>query len=443
MKMNIHPNAEKNINESAELVVKMIQKLDNSSSNPQFNHLFSVATLTDKDIIGEFTGSTSTRFDGEIGRDFFVDDKRYGLHEEGYKKFAHVASNVCKVKEISSVLSADFVKDNLFDWAKKLFKNQIDCTFLEYLCSNAKIAIKEHEIILPVPYTIIAQPFCIGRIDFHTLTEEIIDLWFANVCFDQKEKVEEFKLKLKKEFQGYAVGVHRCTAEQNRAAELAMADFINSLSVLRLVSPANIHPLVTCCAYEFGHQNSRSERWISYDEKAVSFVHHVGIIDKDIPWYVSTQQIADLKSLFSGYDDLITSSNLTPYQEKLLDATIIYSKNTLRYEVFDKILYIFSALESMLLKNENEPITQNIADRLAYIIGTTAERRVEIVSIVKQVYAVRSKFVHHGKSNVDDTNLLSDFMILVFSAFHFFIKNKDNFTDKEALLAHIDKMKYS
>ena len=97
----------------------------------------------------------------------------------------------------------------------------------------------------------------------------------------------------------------------------------------------------------------------------------------------------------------------------------------------------------MLLKNENEPITQNIADRLAYIIGTTAERRVEIVGKVKQVYAVRSKFVHHGKSDVDDTNLLSDFMILVFSAFHFFIKNKDNFADKEALLAHIDKMKYS
>ena len=75
------------------------------------------------------------------------------------------------------------------------------------------------------------------------------------------------------------------------------------------------------------------------------------------------------------------------------------------------MVYIFAALESLLHQNEQEPIMSNIADRIAFLMGNTAEERIAIVANVKTTYDLRSKFVHHGKRVANsDLQTVREFM---------------------------------
>jgi len=444
MCIEIHQNAEKNINEKAEALINSIQEIDKPfMSSQQNNELFSVATITTDDLSKNAKGTIKSRFDGEIGKTFFVDKRQYGLIDEGYKSFADVVKIVHKIKAVNIYLSYDYINENLFKWLQKRYTNEIDGDYTTYLLEHSKESIKKRTIMIPVPYTIIKYPFKLGHIEFWTLNEETIDSWFMNANTKQnKEFVEKSKKQVKLDFQGYAVGVYQCVAEEIRASELAYEHLINSLSILRMVSTANLHPLINCCAYEYGQKVIRTKHWFGFSEGKTSPLQASRLIEKDIPWNVGDLEMSMLGQL-SDYDRLLTLEKLTPYQQKLFDATLIYSKNTLRYEVFDKILYILVALESMLLKGESESIQQNIAERIAFITGKTSKERVEIVKEVKDVYAIRSKYIHHGISDFEDNELLSKFMLRTLAVFQFFASKMDEFDDKVDLLEYLDGLKYS
>jgi hypothetical protein len=55
------------------------------------------------------------------------------------------------------------------------------------------------------------------------------------------------------------------------------------------------------------------------------------------------------------------------------------------------------AVESLLLRSPNEPILGSLAPRVAHLCGSTIAERRKVVSDLRQVYEVRSGFVHHGK----------------------------------------------
>ena len=64
----------------------------------------------------------------------------------------------------------------------------------------------------------------------------------------------------------------------------------------------------------------------------------------------------------------------------------------------------FSRAESILLLTESEAITQNIGERLAFLVGSDADSRLRVKKVVAEAYAVRSSFVHHGE-RVEDFDL--------------------------------------
>ena len=55
----------------------------------------------------------------------------------------------------------------------------------------------------------------------------------------------------------------------------------------------------------------------------------------------------------------------------------------------DKLVYILASLESILLKNDSEPIQKNLGERMAFLIGPTVEARKTIIANVVETYARR------------------------------------------------------
>ncbi len=128
-------------------------------------------------------------------------------------------------------------------------------------------------------------------------------------------------------------------------------------------------------------------------------------------------------------DELLKAEQFTDFQRDLFDALLLYSRSSLQKELADKLVYILVTMESMLLKNSNEPIQQNISERLAIFIGNSIQEKQEIIKVVKDIYALRSAFIHHGHG-VSDVDIMTTFMKHTRTFFHQLILNKDRFRSK-------------
>jgi hypothetical protein len=63
------------------------------------------------------------------------------------------------------------------------------------------------------------------------------------------------------------------------------------------------------------------------------------------------------------------------------------------------------AVESLLLRTDSEPVSGSLALRMAHLVTTGLENRRQVQEDLKSAYAVRSRFVHHGKMEIPPEKL--------------------------------------
>ena len=71
----------------------------------------------------------------------------------------------------------------------------------------------------------------------------------------------------------------------------------------------------------------------------------------------------------------------------------------------DRLIKLFITLEALLIFDEHEPLSNNISERSAFIVGRKYKERKNIKSFLKEMYDYRSAHIHHGKSKIDPIKL--------------------------------------
>lgn len=99
-------------------------------------------------------------------------------------------------------------------------------------------------------------------------------------------------------------------------------------------------------------------------------------------------------------------------------------------------------MESILLRNDNEPIQQNVGERMAFINANTVEERQRIIRNLKAAYTLRSRFIHHGHT-IDQRETVWQFMISAWALFTPLAKFSQRFETKDELIDHLEAMKSS
>jgi hypothetical protein len=99
-------------------------------------------------------------------------------------------------------------------------------------------------------------------------------------------------------------------------------------------------------------------------------------------------------------------------------------------------------MESVLLRNDNEPIQQNVGERMAFINANTVEERQRIIRNLKAAYTLRSRFIHHGHT-IDQRETVWQLMISAWSLFTTLAKFSQRFETKDELIDHLEAMKLS
>lgn len=166
------------------------------------------------------------------------------------------------------------------------------------------------------------------------------------------------------------------------------------------------------------------------------------LTDKDYEFY--------LEIGLDNVIDLINSDNLSEEEEKILIAIYWYGEavsnfineikgrgdskmfndpdNLIYRNSADRLLKLFVALETLLLKDDKEKVVNNISERASKLISDDLSYQKKIKKDIKKIYDNRSKFVHHGIPYIhrDDLNRLTNYVRIVILQ-----KNKENKLKKQ------------
>ena len=389
----------------------------------------------------------------EVARFFEHGGKGMGFEGEAYKKAARLCEKVQdKVRGpdgMRDLLGGALIRHTVFDWVRERYANTTHQGMTEYVLSRCSAKVTEADIYIPIAFTLIQSQMKIGRVTLSEFSGEMFDAWESDVRSwngpsDAQEKLLQGIATNRQRFQGRAVAVVRIVAEPQQAFEIALEETEVALALVRLFSAANLVPgAVSYCA-AWGRENIEKFCYFVAEGEGHLSSSGEGVHENaDLFLKLDDNMIAMMKS--SGFDAvcaLLSADPKTEFQQELLDALLLYSRHTVAKNLSDKLLAIFGALDSFLLKNSNESIQQNIAERIAFAIGMNGGERQAVAGKIKRAYELRSKFVHHAEK-VDDLELIQEFLMIVWRFFLGLIVNHPVIASRQALLDDLEKRKFA
>jgi hypothetical protein len=359
LKLEIHPQARQNYNSKAEELVTRLRsapdRLKQQGGQPNPN-IHSVHTFTPENITGE-VGHSWTDFTGNVVAQAFSEGGQIiGLFDEDYVELKRITEGMQKSIIPRNVVSLQQLSDLLFAWVKEKYRGASLSTMTEHVLTECEKLIQEMEIWIPVSHLYIQAPFVFGKITFRAVTKTMVDEWEASLLSraatpEEVESVRKGIERRRPQIQGLATATIKVAAEPKRAHEIAFAEVDRTVSILRLLSPANMHPAKVSYSAPLGSQHQDSYTYLLVEGgKIVGYTS--GMVDKSrTEWNLSKEDLATWAPELSVLHTLLTKETLTDFQEALLDSLILYSRSSLAKQVSDKLVYMLIALESAFLKD--------------------------------------------------------------------------------------------
>jgi hypothetical protein len=449
--ITIHPSAQQNYNAKAKELLGLISKIPrdpSKGSRPQ-SEVHISATITDKNIIGNLQETLVDYRGMTVGRFFNHNGDRYGLIDEGHKKLSTLAEAIQKLPTLHNKIARKFVEEKIFDWLtiRHINPTQVG-EFISHLITEAQQAIEERIVFIPIANTTVQAPFDFCGLTIRSLSKDIVDEMAANAlsALDDSSRalasafIEDFR----KKYQGYAIADIRITCEPDFANDLAISMVSRATDLLGIYSDAILLPDVKCTSKMRGSENIAQYTTISKKPEGGFNVKN-GILDHASahPRHISNTDYEAYKRCgLEIISEIASKEKRTDFESTTLNMASLYSRAAFTADPMEKLVHMLSALESTLLRNENEPIQQNLAERVAFFIGKKIDERKEVIRNIKHVYSLRSRYLHHGHSS-KDLDEMSKFFLHVWVFYVNLVVNSGKFTAKAAFLDAIDDRKLS
>lgn len=449
MKIELHNNAIENFNEKFEALLFEIKI--NTHQPPQQKKFESdiviSKTISESEIIGEPIFSLANNVGDETAIFFISDGKQFGFINDDYVRFANLCENLQRISTLSGYISKKFLKDKAFEWVCKRYKNQISLKVWDYLKPILEESIQESEVLVPLHMIQIECQFNIGNVEFKQLTKQVYDSWsltaFKNKENWEEENIKTFFEKERLQHQGFAAASVNVIAEKGRAKEIAFEEIERAVDILRIYDPAGFHPLTNSSLTITGRENEKKSKHYVLNDGIISTVQEsisgggtrIFIIDAA---FLQDMKMAGMNIL----SELLRIKELNSFQKTFINALQIYSNSSLATTITDKIVSILVSLEALLLKG-NEPIQQNVGERMAFSLSKNGDERKKVVDNLKTIYELRSKYIHHAyEITYDKMKDIQDFMMNAWLFHTSLIKNLYNIKTKEELIEKLDNLKY-
>lgn len=322
-----------------------------------------------------------------------------GLLGADAESFFRLVDSLHKALRPRNVVSHESAMGVAFDW---LFGREAE-SFSGYCVRLLKALVEERVVLIPIHELRIQVGFAVGHVAFEPLTAARIKKWhksdgYTKLASEERQFVDErFRLFARKH-QGRAIAstVVKAEAVQARAVALELVD--DALAMLRFFSDASLSPYLRSTCVPAGRQ--RDESFVAVLEEDGKFAgEQRGVLDPDRapPWNLSVGELAHYRQVgLDRLSHLLQKEKRTEFQERVMASVRLHSEAVLEVSVQTRLVLVLAALESLYLVNPHEPIQQNVGQRLAMMVEDDVDKRMEIPPLVRAIYDIRSKFVHHA-----------------------------------------------
>lgn len=441
----MHEEAIKNANKKAEELVYLVEKFTvTSPPSKRFKTDIPTSIISENDIVGKVEISTKDRFGKTLTRQFSHGETKYRLNEENYQKVNLLAELLTKQKEYRNTLSHHFIEKTIFDWIEQKFTKQFsdENLFLDYLNLQQDKHIEEMTIYFPIAHLVVEEPFLFCGVEITNISADDVDkiLQSRDTHDGWNQQVNAFRSK----FQGRASIKMSSNCEKSFVNNTGIEKAHQITSLLGIYSGAVIVPHLKCVSNMKG---TESTMCYTYVTDSASNGMHITEQLRDpqalLDWVLTRKEIRKYKQVsMDTISELYIRDNLSSFESDVLNMSLLYSKAAFTKDPIEKLIYILTALESILIRNENEPIMQNLADRMALVVGNSSTERKEIFRNTKKVYGFRSASIHHGKSQ-QETDAIEIFFFHSWTMFNILVGNSSKFKTRGDFMDEIDDQKYS
>lgn len=378
---------------------------------------------------------------------FFVDDsgsQLIGFEGQAYQDFLYLAESMHRGPSLYLSTSERTVRELIFNWIGDSYCGKTNEEMVSVVLEGLRDAVSVNKIWIPVPHLILSEPLDIGKISLQTLDAELFDSWLYEWNAEGAEYQaanEKMFSNYRKRFQGRSAAFIEIIAEPERALEIAFQDAEQSISILRYFDPAMQDPMMLSYLGLDGKYLIPNTFAIVRTGHRIPAFGGQFIETPPIPWKLTSSWLAIIRS--NGLDtlsEMLTDDKRSAFEKNILDSMLIYTRSALETDLVDKIIYIFAALESILLRKSDRSNAKPLGERMAQFIGDGSDDIKQIKADVEKVYEDRSKFLHHGEKS-EDSKALRRFMKYTWLFFNNLLIVKDEFQNKRDFIQHLEDKK--
>jgi hypothetical protein len=439
MDIEFHPEAHRRFNELAVELRNNIRAFADEPAERGGSDLYPVVNLTEEDIIGSIK-VVNRIVDGtgrETGRVWTSSGRRVGWQGSEFKKLRELARRLERTDPLQGKISIDFLIDEIFEWLKDSFEGQTRDAFADRIAVRTGVAIKPYEIWIPLFQTYSDGEFAIGTVRFRKLSKAVMEAYFERTAAAIGDPDITLKHKrIRSRMQGSLAACVEVTAERQQASAIALSEVQNATSFLRFLDPANLTvDLVSHCV-PLGMEKIDTVTELLVSDGVIAQFAQRTISVSPIGWNVDeVRSVAP--GLLESLQSLAADNSSTDLKRVVYDALILYSRGCLRPEVSDRLVFVLAALESVFLRDSNEPIQKNLGQRMAFMAGKSKDERKAVFKSVQHIYQLRSRFIHHG-SSIEDAELVDVFLLYAWTTFSNLVHIVDRYKSKDELIEAID-----
>jgi hypothetical protein len=402
-------------------------------------------TITDADIIGPIRRTVTDGFGTPTSMDFYVGNRHFDIPSLAYEALLNLRDQILKVPSFKNTLSNRYVEDVIVSWCEKMLDDtQERQTFSDFLIGRAQGDIKTLSVLVPIANTRTEKEFDFGIHRIVSITSKLIDeserYTIERFSSDAGIIREQFN-KWREEFLGLAAVLIRVRAEKRHAIEISIVNADIVVGLLRFFDVAAITPKVFSTMAILGNEYVPSTTAIIYDDVRIQHLskktskHH-------LESNISAEHLREIQTALPALGALVDDANLSEFQERLRTCVLTYSKGATMPELSDRLVYSLSALEGLLLKDASEPIQQNIGERMAFMIAADTSTRQAIVSNIREVYHLRSQYVHHRRVPRVEQATIERFLVNAWATLRSALSNYARYRTKQDFIAAIDRLKF-
>ena len=422
-----YPDARRRFDERGELLLS--QDVQEPSATPDSPTEFVPdvpisGTITDADIVGPMKQSALDADGFETGRYAAIADGYVAFEGEQHSELLDLARSIQRTQPMRDAVGSDSIVDWIVEWALDRRVGNSNELLTDFFLRRRKAAVGLYRITVPLHEPFIEAPFDLGTTRLRTLTAEDVATWFqvpTGLPTPVQSAAEQQLMKQRRLLQARTGVVVDIEAERRYAEQLAWNKAELAAAIIRVVSKGVFFPRARTNCVPLGYAVSERQQFIVH-RNGQMLGWSESLLDPESlgAWRLDRRMIEQDIAYWIEIARVLDSTTPTEFEKDVSRAILLYSRLALTREVSEKLVHLFAALESVLLRSESEPIQSAISERLAFVVGRDANQRAEIARLLKRVYGLRSRFVHHGRDPADNEDLRAVKKLLYFAWTFFF-----------------------